>query len=63
MERLKIEYIPIKELTAYVGNAKEHTREQIDQIKESKVSSVIYSYTEKYPVTQVEGNMKYVKAN
>jgi hypothetical protein len=35
----------------------------IDQIKESKVSSVIYSYTEKYPVTQVEGNMKYVKAN
>jgi ParB-like chromosome segregation protein Spo0J len=35
MERLKIEYIPIKELTAYVGNAKEHTREQIDQIKES----------------------------
>ena len=23
MERLKIEYIPIKELTAYVGNAKE----------------------------------------
>ena len=35
MERLKIEYLPIKELTAYVGNAKEHTREQIDQIKES----------------------------
>ena len=35
----------------------------IDEIKESKVSSTIYSYTEKYPVTQVEGNMKYVKAN
>jgi hypothetical protein len=35
----------------------------IDKIKESKVSATIYGYTEKYPVTQVEGNMKYVKAN
>ena len=27
--------MPLRDLTAYVGNAKEHTREQIDQIKES----------------------------
>ncbi len=35
----------------------------IDEIKESKVSSTILGYVEQYPVTQVEGNMKYVKAN
>ena len=35
----------------------------IEQIKEKKVSSVIHGYSEKYPVEQVQGNMKYVKAN
>lgn len=35
MERLKIEYLPIDELTPYDRNAKEHPQEQIDQIVES----------------------------
>lgn len=34
-EKLKIEYIPITELRPYENNAKIHTKEQIDQIKES----------------------------
>ena len=35
MERLKIEYIPTEELKTYAGNAKVHTAEQVEQIKES----------------------------
>ena len=34
----------------------------IESIREDKVSSTILGYTEKYPVEQVAGNMKYVKA-
>lgn len=33
--KLKIEYIPVKELKTYANNAKVHTAEQIEQIKES----------------------------
>ena len=33
--RLKIEYIPIEDLTPYENNAKIHTKEQIEQIMES----------------------------
>ena len=32
---LKIEYVPISELKAYVNNAKEHPAEQVEQIKKS----------------------------
>lgn len=32
---LKVEYVPISELKAYVNNAKEHPAEQIEQIKKS----------------------------
>lgn len=32
---LKIEYLPISELKAYVNNAKEHPAEQVEQIKKS----------------------------
>ena len=35
MEKMKIEYIPITELVEYENNAKIHTDEQIEQIKES----------------------------
>ena len=35
MEPLKIEYLPIDMLKPYDRNAKEHPREQIEQIKES----------------------------
>ena len=35
MEQLKIEYLPISELKAYVNNAKEHPAEQVEQIKKS----------------------------
>lgn len=35
MNKLKIEYIPIAELKAYVNNAKEHPAEQVEQIKKS----------------------------
>lgn len=35
MEKLKIEYVPIDTLTPYDHNAKIHTPEQVDQIKES----------------------------
>jgi len=35
MENLKVEYLPIGDLTPYKNNAKLHTQEQIDQIKES----------------------------
>ena len=37
MEKMKIEYIPITELVEYENNAKIHTDEQIEQIKESIV--------------------------
>lgn len=33
--KLKVEYIPIDEITPYENNAKIHTEEQIDQIKRS----------------------------
>lgn len=33
--KLKVEYIPIDELKPYDKNAKIHTAEQIDQIKQS----------------------------
>jgi ParB-like chromosome segregation protein Spo0J len=33
--RLKVEYIPISELKPYDKNAKIHTKEQIEQIKQS----------------------------
>lgn len=33
--KLKVEYIPIEELEPYANNAKVHTAEQIEQIKES----------------------------
>lgn len=32
---LKIEYLPIEELTPYAGNAKTHPAEQVEQIKRS----------------------------
>lgn len=35
MEKLKIEYVPIDSISEYKGNAKEHPREQIEQIKKS----------------------------
>lgn len=35
MNNLKIEYVPISELNAYVNNAKEHPAEQVEQIKKS----------------------------
>lgn len=35
MERLKIEYLPLDALKPYERNAKEHPREQVEQIKES----------------------------
>lgn len=35
MDKLKIEYLPISELKAYVNNAKEHPAEQVEQIKKS----------------------------
>lgn len=35
MNKLKIEYVPISELNAYVNNAKEHPAEQVEQIKKS----------------------------
>jgi ParB-like chromosome segregation protein Spo0J len=35
MEHLKIEYLPLDALKPYERNAKEHPREQIEQIKES----------------------------
>lgn len=35
MERLKIEYLPIEDLKEYPNNAKIHTPEQVEQIKQS----------------------------
>lgn len=35
MEELKIEYVPIEDLSTYAGNAKLHPAEQIEQIKSS----------------------------
>lgn len=35
MERLAIEYLPLKDIKPYENNAKEHPQEQIEQIKES----------------------------
>ena len=35
----------------------------IEGLREDKVSSTVHNYVDRYPVTQVEGNMKYVKAN
>lgn len=33
--KLKIEYVPLSEVKPYAGNAKRHTAEQVEQIKES----------------------------
>ena len=35
MERLKVEYVPVRDLKEYKNNAKIHTPEQVEQIKES----------------------------
>lgn len=35
MKTLKIEYLPLSELTPYANNAKKHTPEQVEQIKKS----------------------------
>jgi hypothetical protein len=47
----------------YAGEGEPVWKEPIiESIREDKVSSTILGYTEKYPVEQVAGNMKYVKA-
>ena len=33
--KLKIEYVPLDQITPYAGNAKLHPAEQVEQIKES----------------------------
>lgn len=35
MTELRIEYVPIEQITPYAGNAKQHPKEQIEQIKRS----------------------------
>lgn len=61
MENLKIEYLPISALAPYKRNAKEHPREQIEQIKKSIVdygmSDPIGIWGEKNTIVEGHGRL------
>lgn len=64
MEKLKIEYLPLDSLQTYVGNAKLHPAEQIEQIKESIEK---FGFNDPIAVwgeenTIVEGHGRYIAA-